>query len=128
MFAVTLANGFLIGKWKINLNHSPNKNILQTSTTIIIDHNSVTVENSNNGGELLGDYIITNNRMVINNVRITKIPSFTKLPKAMSNYKWIKLIQKQGIQIFINSFNETNLLLKYECSPYNGSISLKKIN
>lgn len=127
MFVLTFANGFLLGNWKINLSRSCNKNILQKDTLIRIDHKSVVVEDNYNGAELVGDYIIIDNQIIIDNVRITKIPSFTKLPKAMANYKWIKLIQQQGLTIKINSFNDTYLVLKYECIPYDGDLTLKKI-
>jgi hypothetical protein len=127
MFVFTLANGFLLGNWKVNLDHASNKNILYDDTIIRIDNKFVTVE-SDNGGKIVGDYIICDNRIIISNVKITKIPSITKLPKVMHNYKWIKLIQQQGLNIKINSVNDTYLFLKYECIPYDGDFLLKKID
>lgn len=128
MFVFTLANGFLIGNWKVYLSNYNEKCILHDETIIKINNDFVIVENNNNGGELVGNYKVNDTAIIINNVKISKIPSITKLPKAMANYKWIKYIQENGLTIKINSFNDTTLQINYECNTYTGDIKLKKID
>lgn len=123
-------DAFYFGRWSIKPSKviENNKIIEDLSTVILIDDKIIKV--NANDAELTGSYDVNNDILYINDIKITKIPSMINIKKLYHQYKWIKYIQKNGIEVDINQlydFNDILLLCKYKCADYNGTLTLKKI-